>query len=410
MAEPRVYSYRWVVLAVFGFVNLTIQALWIAYAPITREAATYYGVSELRVGLFAMSFMIAFVPLSMPASWAIDALGIRPSIGFGAALMLVCGPLRGLAGSSYTLAFAATVGLAIAQPFLLNAWTKVPAQWFPVSERATAVGLVTLASLIGTALGMVLTPMLVVHHTIGEVQTWYGAAAAISALSFLVLAREKPPTPPCAPGLEVRALMRDGLVHALRIKPFWIYLAVAFVGMGIFNGVSTWIEGIVAPRGFSAADAGTIGALMLGGGLLGAIVIPPISDRQRKRKRWLLVGIALSIPGLAGLAFAKSHALVGASSFVMGFFLVSTLPVGMQYAAEITHPTPEGTSAGLIQLFGQGAVVFVYAMQALRTPDGAYTRSLVVSIVLMLACVVLIAPLRDPQGRNTTPTDTAGPK
>lgn len=396
------------VLAVFGFVNLTIQTLWIAYAPITREAAAYYGVSELRVGLFAMSFMLAFVPLSMPASWAIDALGTRRAVGFGAALVLVCGPLRGLAGASYTLAILATVGLAIAQPFLLNAWTKVPAQWFPVSQRATAVGLVTLASLVGTALGMVLTPMLIVHHTIAEVQSWYGAVAAVSALAYLVLARERPPTPP---GDDVRALMRDGLKHALRVRPFWIYLAVAFVGMGIFNGVSTWIEGIVEPRGFSAGDAGTVGALMLGGGLLGAIVIPPISDRQRKRKRWLLVGIALSIPGLAGLAFARSHALVEASSFAMGFFLVSTLPVGMQYAAEITYPTPEGTSAGLIQLFGQGAVVFVYAMQALRTPDGAYTRALVVSIALMIACVGLLARLREaPQGLQTMPTDTAGPR
>ena len=31
---------------------------------------------------------------------------------------------------------------------------------------------------------------------------------------------------------------------------------MAFVGLGIFNGISTWIEGIVAPRGFSSADAG----------------------------------------------------------------------------------------------------------------------------------------------------------
>lgn len=412
MHEVRVYPYRWVVLAVFGLVNLTIQTLWIAYAPITREAAAYYGTSELRVGLFAMSFMIAFVPLSIPASWAIDALGVRRAVGFGAALMLVCGPLRGFAGRSYPLAIAATIGLAIAQPFLLNAWTKVPAQWFAVSQRATAVGIVTLASLVGTALGMVLTPALVAHHDLAEVQTWYGAAAAVSAVLFLALARERPPTPPCAPGMEVRALMRDGLVHALRVRPFWIYLGVAFVGMGIFNGVSTWIEGIVEPRGFSPTQAGTVGALMLVGGLFGAVVIPPISDKQRKRRRFLLLGMALTIPGLAGLAYARSAPLVYGSSFAMGFFLVSTLPVGMQYAAEITHPTPEGTSAGLIQLFGQGAVVFVYAMQALRTPDGGFGRSLAVSIVLMIACVGLVYQLRDApaQGLQTIPNDAAGPR
>src|SRR5512135_2905801 len=90
----RVYPYRWVVLGVFGFLNLTIQTLWIAYAPITNDAAKYYGVGELAIGMLAMSFMIAFIPLSMPASWAIDALGFRRAVNVGAALMLVCGPAR----------------------------------------------------------------------------------------------------------------------------------------------------------------------------------------------------------------------------------------------------------------------------------------------------------------------------
>ena len=391
----RVYPYRWVVLGAFGFLNLTIQILWITYAPITNDAAKYYGVSELAIGMLAMSFMIAFVPLSMPASWAIDALGFRRAVNVGAALMLVCGPMRGLAGRSYPLALAATIGLAIAQPFLLNAWTKVPAQWFAVSERATAVGVVTLCSLIGTAIGMVVTPMLAATHTIAWVQSVYGAIAALSSVVFFVLARERPKTPACAPGEEVRALMRDGLRHALRVKAFWLYLAVAFVGMGIFNGVSTWIEAIVHPRGFTSEQAGVLGAAMLVGGLFGAIVIPQLSDKQRKRQRYLLLGNALAIPGIAGLAFAKSFAALVVSSAGLGFFLVSTLPVGMQYAAEITRPTPEGTSAGLIQLFGQGAVVFVYLMGAMRTSSGAFTPSLVLAMALMVVAVALVTRLRD---------------
>ena len=391
----RVYPYRWVVLGAFGFLNLTIQILWITYAPITNDAAKYYGVSELAIGMLAMSFMIAFVPLSMPASWAIDVLGFRRAVNVGAALVLVCGPLRGLAGKSYPLALAATIGLAIAQPFLLNAWTKVPAQWFAISERATAVGVITLCSLIGTALGMVATPMLTATHTIAWVQSVYGGIAAVSSIVFFVLARENPPTPACAPGEEVRALMRDGLKHALRIKAFWLYLAVAFIGMGIFNGVSTWIEAIVHPRGFTSEQAGVLGAAMLVGGLFGAVVIPQLSDKQRKRQRYLLLGNALAIPGLAGLAFAKSFAALVVSSAGLGFFLVSTLPVGMQYAAEITRPTPEGTSAGLIQLFGQGAVVFVYLMGAMRTSSGAFTPSLVLAMALMLVAVALVTRLRD---------------
>ena len=218
----RLYGYRWVVLAVFMFINLTIQMLWIAYAPITGPAAQFYGVSDLQIGLLAMTFMIAFIPLSIPVSWAIDTYGFRLTVSIGAVLMGIFGVVRGLAGANYTLVLLSTIGVAVAQPFLLNAWTKVPAQWFSLDERATAVGLVTLSNLVGTALGMVLTPILIETLAIPTVQLIYGGIAAFSAVLFLILAREKPATPPCPPGQEVRALMLDGLKHALKVRPFWL--------------------------------------------------------------------------------------------------------------------------------------------------------------------------------------------
>ena len=35
----KLYGYRWVVLTVFMLINLTMQTLWITYAPITGPAA-----------------------------------------------------------------------------------------------------------------------------------------------------------------------------------------------------------------------------------------------------------------------------------------------------------------------------------------------------------------------------------
>jgi MFS family permease len=392
----RLYAYRWVVLAVFMFVNLAIQMLWIAYAPITGPAAQFYGVTDLQIGLLAMSFMIAFIPLSIPVSWAIDTYGFRLMVSIGAVLMGVFGVMRGLAGANYTLVLWSTIGIAVAQPFLLNAWTKVPAQWFAIEERATAVGLVILANLVGTALGMVLTPILIETMPIPAVQLLYGGLAAVSTLLFVVFAREKPPTPPCPPGMEVRALVLDGLKHAFTVKAFWLYLLVWFIGMGIFNGITTWVENIIRPRGFTPTNAGTLGALMLIGGILGAIIIPPFSDRQQKRQRYLLLGTALAIPGLIGLTFATSYWVLLLSAFSMGFFLISTSPIGMQYAAEITHPTPEGTSSGLIQLFGQASVVFVYIMEAMKSSDESFTPALVLAIALLVVSALVVTRMRDP--------------
>lgn len=401
-ASPfQVYPYRWVVLAVFMFINLTIQILWITYAPITGLAAAYYGVTDLQIGLLAMAFMLAFIPLSLPVSWVIDSYGFRSAVSIGAVLMGVFGLLRGLAGANYGLVLASTVGIAAAQPFLLNAWTKLPANWFPLEERATAVGLITLSNLVGTGIGLVITPILVENElAIAAIQLLFGGIAAFSAVLFVLLAREAPPTPPCPPGYEVRSLMLDGLKHALTVKPFWLYLLVSFIGLGIFNGITTWVENIIRPRGFTPTDAGTLGAVMLVGGVLGAVIIPPFSDKQHRRQPYILLGLSLSIPGLIGLTYATSLGLLLVSAFALGFFLISTSPIGMQYAAEVTYPTPEGTSNGLIQLFGQGSVIFVYIMEALKQADGSFTPALLLALGLLLLSVFLVTQMKDTPART----------
>jgi MFS family permease len=393
--DYKLYGYRWVVLAVFMLVNLTIQILWIAYAPITGPAAAFYGVTDLQIGLLAMSFMVVFIPLSIPVAWVIDTYGFKLAVSIGCVLMGLFGLLRGLAGTNYSIVLWSTIGIAVAQPFLLNAWTKVPANWFGSGERATAVGLVTLANLVGTALGLVLTPILTETIPLPTVQLIYGAIAAVSAFFFILLARETPPTPPGPAGSSARALMLDGLKHALTVRSFWLYLLVSFIGLGIFNGVTTWVENIIRPRGFTPTDAGTLGALMLVGGILGAVIIPPVSDKQHKRQPFILLGLLLSIPGLIGLTYARNNGLLFGSAFVMGFFLVSTSPIGMQYAAEVTQPTPEGTSNGLIQLFGQASVVFVYIMEALKTSDGSFTPALLLATGLLILSALLVTQMKD---------------
>jgi cyanate permease len=393
----RVYPYRWVVLAVFMLVNITIQMLWITYAPITNLASDYYGVSSLAIGALAMSFMIAFIPLSLPAAWVIDTRGFRVAVGFGVVSMGVFAIARGLAGANYTLVLLSTIGIAVAQPFLLDAWTKVPANWFAPAQRATAVGLVTLASMLGVAIGMALTPILADSISIANVQFVYGAIAAASAVAFLALAREKPATPPCPPGTEERALMLDGLKHALTVRPFLVMLGIAFIVVGAFNGVTTWVEEIIRPRGFSPTEAGVMGALMLVAGIIGAVVLSALSDRRRRRIPFIVFTLVATVPGMLGITFATSTGMLFASALVFGFFIVATLPLGMQYAAEISHPTPEGTSNGLIQLCGQVSVVYVYVMAALRTANGSYTISLLLSVALLIAGAVVVSRLKDTQ-------------
>jgi len=370
------------------------QLLWISFAPITGTAAQFYGVSDLAIGLLSMIFMIVFIIASIPASWVIDTYGIRVGVGIGAVLTGVFGLLRGVFGADYTGVLIAQIGIAIGQPFVLNAVAKIAGRWFPINERATAAGLGSLAIYAGIFVGLVLTPFVVIHSDIPTLLWIYGIIAALISILFLALARERPPTPV---GPEERSLVLDGLKRLFHQREFIYLFLLFFIGLGVFNAVTTWIEEIVRPRGFSIDQAGIVGGLMVLGGIVGAIVIPPISDRMRRRVPFIVLALVGAIPGLIGVTFASGYPLLLASAFVLGAFLLSSGPLGFQYAAEITYPVPEGTSNGLLLLAGQvSGIAFIVGMDALKSPaTGSMTTSLLILIALMVVCLILATRLHE---------------
>ncbi len=394
----KVYGYRWVMLLAFMAIIAVNQLLWITFAPITVSATSYYRVSDLSIGLLSMSFMIVYIFVAIPASWAIDTYGVRVAVGLGAALTGIFGLLRGLAASDYTLVLISQIGIAIGQPFILNAITSVAARWFPVRERATAAGLGSLAIYLGVVVGLALTPYLTLQSGIGSMLVIYGIASVIAAVVFFAAARERPPTPPCPPGQEERSLALDGLKQAFYRRDFVLLLLIFFVGLGVFNAVTTWIEDIVRPRGFSITQAGDAGGLMIVGGIIGALVIPSLSDRYRRRTPFLVVALAGAILGLLGITFVTAYWLLLASAFVLGFFLLSAGPVGFQYGAEVTYPTPEGASNGLLLLMGQiSGIVFILGMDSFKSPEtGSMTAPLVILIALMVLSLLLCTRLKEP--------------
>src|SRR5665811_2213841 len=187
-SEFKVYRIRWLMLSVYMLMVAVNQLLWITFAPITRDAALYYGVSDLRIGILSMCFMIVYIIVSIPASWMIDKFGIRTGVGIGAVFTGVFGLIRSFAGNDYNLLLMAQIGIAVGQPFILNAITKLAARWFPLEERATAAGLGTLAMYLGILLGMILTPYLVIGSGISGMLYIYGIIAMVAAVIFVVFA------------------------------------------------------------------------------------------------------------------------------------------------------------------------------------------------------------------------------
>ncbi len=270
--------------------------------------------------------------------------------------------------------------------------TKVVAHLFRLEERATIVGLGGMAIIFGIVVGQIATPFMLEAWGLRNTMLIYGIAGVVSALVFLIFAKDHPPTPA---GHEERVLMLDGLKHIFTMRDFYLLAFIAFVINAIFNGISTWVEVFVRPKGLDINQAGLIGGLLLIGGILGFLIFPFTSDRTRKRKPVIMVGALLSLPFLVLLANVDSFALLAIVSVLLGICVMGIWPVTLQYSTEICYPAPEGTSMGMISLAGQISVLAVTAMGWSNEVYGSFTPSLLAFAVSMAVVVVFVSIMKE---------------
>lgn len=407
----KVYSYRWVVLALYGLATVVIQLMWTTFFSITTEAWKFYGFADAQSGegaisLLSIIFMVGMIVLSVPTMAIFEKWGFKRSVGFGVALTGLCGLLRGLLGESFTVVIIATVGFAVAQPFILNAPGLVAGRWFPENERATANSMGMLCNYLGMCVGLLLTPVLLAGGMdIKAMLLTYGIVGAVTAVLFLALVKERPPTPPCSAEDAVRDNFKDGIRSAMKKRNFVLILIVFFCLFGIFNIFFTLIEPILKTTSHGAVDAtdvGIVGVVILVTGIVGSLVISMISDKDKRRRR-LPYAIAANVVGVAGLGlfiFAGSFAAILVAAVLYGAFTIGSAPLLMTFAAEETYPTSEGTSEGLMMFVGNVAgAVFIGGAGLF---GGDYKLMMIVLTAITAVCLIPMAVARESKLRAKT--------
>lgn len=77
------------------------------------------------------------------------------------------------------------------------------------------------------------------------------------------------------------------------------------------------------------------------------------------------------------------------TSSLLGFFMTGYLPVGFEFAAELTYPEPEGTSSGLLnagaQVFGIG---FTMVYSEILDSFGDISANLLMAAFLVVGTVI----------------------
>lgn len=327
----------------------------------------------------------------------IDRKGFKYSIVIGAIFTGIFSMIRIISPYSFTFLLISQIGISIGQPFIVNGITKLVAVWFPQKEDATAVGLGSLALFIGMVISLGLTPVLVDSLGLSSMLLIYGIMGIAGTLLVFLLLRAKPPTPARESKEEEKISIWEGIKGILRFRDFVILGFVALIGIGVFNGLATWLEKILNElHGIAMVDAGSISSVLVFSGMLGCVVIPMVSDRIKRRKPFLVLASLVGALGVVVLMFGSGYAANLGNGIVLGFFLLSALPIMLTMSIEITGEKYAGISVAWLQLLGNGAAVaIVPIMDVLHGVKGTYILPLVFIAVLLAIAVVMAFRIRE---------------
>jgi predicted MFS family arabinose efflux permease len=369
------HSTGWRVVLAFASVCASTQVLWLTYAAITTESAAHYGVSVSAVGWLAQIFPLLYVVLALPAGMLLDRW-FRPALAASGALVAIGGLVR-LGGDTFAWALAGQPLVAIAQPVVLSAISKLAGQYLPVEQRAAGIAVGAGAGFVGMLLALLLGPTVGAD---GHLERLLAVEAAIGvstglALSLAMLA-------PGHAGAD-HAAIEGSAARALWSLPIVRVLCrLVFVGFGIFVALATWLQTLLDPSGVSEATAGGLLVGMVVAGTIGCAVIPHAVARRHVEGDFMLAAVGISVLGCVVLASAPGLALRALVLVLMGATLLPALPIVLAMIERLAGAAA-GTAGAIIWLAGNlGGVAVALVVQILvHHPSAAF---------LALAAVALL--------------------
>jgi long-chain acyl-CoA synthetase len=395
-------GYRWIVLASYVAMIFVDQIYVVNFAPLITTVAARYGVTEGHASLLLFVFPAIYVLCSIPAGLLADRRGFRAAIGLGAVLQIVFSAVR-IDDASFAALLIGQVGLAVAQPLILNGISKLVVDWFDEHEAALATGIATVGMFAGMAFGLATTPALVSSIGLRGTMAVHAGLALAAGGVFFVWGRERGAVEHKRPREA-----RSGLKVLLANRDLRLLVAIVFLGLGVFNAFVTWLEPIVAPRGIDAGQAGLIGGALIMGGIAGAVVVPAVSARAARRKPFLLASVAVSTALFGAFAGAGAMLSLTVIATCLGFCFLGAFPLILEMCAHHAGAARAATATSLLMLAGNaGGVAVIVALPALKGNAPTYASGMVLLVGLMVIATALSSLLAETLRPGAAPAGDA---
>ncbi len=300
-------------------------------APFLKEGLN---LTSSQTGLFMSAAAFGYALTLIPAGWLADRIGIR--------WLLLIGEVTGgvfIAGMFLATTFTQgliTMGLAgMGMGFLMPSTTKAILVWFPVRERATAMGFKQTAVNVGGIITATTLPAVALAFGWHYGFLGIGLVAMLIGIVSFILYRQPPEDddPIVAEGaIPVRA--KVSVWDVLKGRDIWLLVSAGVCLMVVeFSAMAYFVLYLKEALLFAVVTAGFFLAILEAGGAFGKPLSGLISDRlfhgdrkgiyvsmcciafaacmifsllQQGSPSWLLVPLCL-VFGLVGIGWGGLH-------------------------------------------------------------------------------------------------------
>ena len=372
-------------IAILSSISFFVAVGFGLIIPALPIFASSFGVSKTAIGLIISSFAIVRFSSGLVAGKFVDKFGERSVLGFGLFMVSFFTLLTALAQTYEQLLIFRSLGGLGSSMFSVSAGSllmRSVGDDFRGRAQSLFNGGFLLGGITGPAFGGILSAI-----SLRAPFFVYSTTLAIAGAIALFFLNEK------RLGKKVDAptskLGQTTLGQAMRLKPYQIALALAFINNWILFGLRSSILPLFVTEELksTAAIAGlglTIGALVQGLFMLKA---GKYSD-QKGRKAALLFGSSFVLSGILMLAITTNTALyfISMALFGLGGAYVGTAP------GSVVGDIIRGRGGQVIaawQMAGDAGMIFGPVIVGLLTDLYSYQTAFLVSAGIWLIAILL---------------------
>jgi ACS family hexuronate transporter-like MFS transporter len=430
--QTRFHQLRWVfagLLLLASALNyVDRQALSILAPTIQRDLH----ISDGQYGSVIQVFLLAYAVMYVVSGRIVDRISTRVAEAAFLTWWSIAGILTALIkGFGSLLAVRSLLGLA--EPGNYTASAKVVAEWFPVSERGTAVGLYSMGGTIGAAIAAPLVAFLTIRYGWRSAFVGTGAAGLVLVIVWLAVyrvpaqcrwlsARERAVIEQDTLAGPVDGVTEDGSValqstasvgpSIVKSRAFWALVLVRMTTDPVWYFYLFWFPKYLQEvRGMSLASVGRLLWLMFvaadAGSFVGGIAAArrirrgasPVSSRMRIMVFAAVVPcFTFVIPRMPGYVLPLVGGCCAAFAHMAWMTNATTLPIDIFPAGMI------GSVQGAIGALSSVAAFISTGLIAFAVTHLSYRPVFYVASILYPLSLIALAqiPRVGPKGANVS--------